>query len=143
MKSFRIDICLRQFLETFRLPGESPVISFILEHFADRYYVSSILLILKPKFYFFWFKNFLFQYFNIFVLDCPNFFYYTSLLSDNARSVPGVGDHELKPLSIGCRVMKPTKSNFEYKLLSVYGCSYSIYFSFNDQFLNSSLSEEE
>ena len=41
MKGLRIDICLRQFLETFRLPGEAPVISFILEHFADRYYVST------------------------------------------------------------------------------------------------------
>jgi len=38
IKGLRIDICLRQFLETFRLPGEAPVISFILEHFADRYY---------------------------------------------------------------------------------------------------------
>ena len=40
MKGLRIDICLRHFLETFRLSGEAPVISFILEHFADRYYVS-------------------------------------------------------------------------------------------------------
>eukprot|EP00795_Rhopilema_esculentum_P008272 gene8272-14228_t len=38
LNGFRIDISLRQFLETFRLPGESPVISFILEHFAEKYY---------------------------------------------------------------------------------------------------------
>lgn len=40
MKGLRIDVSLRQFLESFRLPGEAPVISFILEHFADRFYVS-------------------------------------------------------------------------------------------------------
>ena len=36
----RIDEALRMFLETFRLPGEAPVISYILEHFADHWHVS-------------------------------------------------------------------------------------------------------
>ena len=29
------------YLETFRLPGEAPVISYILEHFADHWHVST------------------------------------------------------------------------------------------------------
>ncbi len=28
------------YLETFRLPGEAPVISYLLEHFADHWHVS-------------------------------------------------------------------------------------------------------
>ena len=36
----RIDEALRQYLETFRLPGESPLISLIMEHFADHWHVS-------------------------------------------------------------------------------------------------------
>lgn len=33
----RIDESLRMFLEAFRLPGEAPVISLIVEHFADHW----------------------------------------------------------------------------------------------------------
>lgn len=36
----RIDEALRAFLETFRLPGEAPTISLILEHFAEHWHVS-------------------------------------------------------------------------------------------------------
>lgn len=35
-----IDIALRQYLETFRLPGEAPLISLVMEHFADHWHVS-------------------------------------------------------------------------------------------------------
>ena len=28
------------YLESFRLPGEAPVISYLLEHFADHWHVS-------------------------------------------------------------------------------------------------------
>ncbi|XP_075238410.1 sec7 domain-containing protein garz isoform X2 [Lycorma delicatula] len=34
----RIDEALRMFLETFRLPGESPLIAHIMEHFADHWH---------------------------------------------------------------------------------------------------------
>lgn len=34
----RIDESLRMYLETFRLPGEAPVISYILEHFAEHWH---------------------------------------------------------------------------------------------------------
>ncbi|KAK6628289.1 hypothetical protein RUM43_002101 [Polyplax serrata] len=34
----RIDEALRLYLETFRLPGESPLISLIMEHFADHWH---------------------------------------------------------------------------------------------------------
>ncbi|KAJ9591988.1 hypothetical protein L9F63_001500, partial [Diploptera punctata] len=34
----RIDEALRQYLETFRLPGESPLISLIMEHFAEHWH---------------------------------------------------------------------------------------------------------
>ena len=37
----RIDQCLRTFLETFRLPGEAPLISIIIEHFSSHYYKSN------------------------------------------------------------------------------------------------------
>ncbi|KAJ8979326.1 hypothetical protein NQ317_006940 [Molorchus minor] len=37
----RIDEALRMFLETFRLPGESPTISLILEHFAESWHKSN------------------------------------------------------------------------------------------------------
>ena len=33
---------LRHFLETFRLPGEAPVISRIMEHFAEHWLVSGV-----------------------------------------------------------------------------------------------------
>ena len=36
----RIDEALRSFLETFRLPGEAPVIQHLLEHFSEGYFVS-------------------------------------------------------------------------------------------------------
>lgn len=35
-----IDIALRQYLETFRLPGEAPLISLVMEHFSDHWHVS-------------------------------------------------------------------------------------------------------
>ncbi|XP_065652483.1 Golgi-specific brefeldin A-resistance guanine nucleotide exchange factor 1 isoform X4 [Hydra vulgaris] len=38
MKNLRIDEALRNFLESFRLPGESPVISLILEEFSSVYF---------------------------------------------------------------------------------------------------------
>ena len=37
----RIDEALRSFLETFRLPGEAPVIQHLLEHFSEGYFVSA------------------------------------------------------------------------------------------------------
>nr|XP_023015700.1 Golgi-specific brefeldin A-resistance guanine nucleotide exchange factor 1 [Leptinotarsa decemlineata] len=37
----RIDEALRAFLESFRLPGEAPTISLILEHFADHWHKSN------------------------------------------------------------------------------------------------------
>ncbi|CAH1155460.1 unnamed protein product [Phaedon cochleariae] len=37
----RIDEALRAFLETFRLPGEAPTISLILEHFAEHWHKSN------------------------------------------------------------------------------------------------------
>ena len=37
----RVDESLRMFLETFRLPGEAPVISYILEGFAEHWQVST------------------------------------------------------------------------------------------------------
>ncbi|XP_057671770.1 Golgi-specific brefeldin A-resistance guanine nucleotide exchange factor 1 [Diorhabda carinulata] len=37
----RIDEALRAFLETFRLPGEAPTISLILEHFAETWHKSN------------------------------------------------------------------------------------------------------
>lgn len=35
----RIDEALRQYLETFRLPGEAPLISSLMEHFAEHWHV--------------------------------------------------------------------------------------------------------
>ncbi|KAF5306263.1 hypothetical protein FQA39_LY08961, partial [Lamprigera yunnana] len=37
----RIDEALRLYLETFRLPGEAPLISLILEHFAEHWHKSN------------------------------------------------------------------------------------------------------
>lgn len=37
----RIDLALRQYLETFRLPGEAPLIFLVMEHFASHWHVSS------------------------------------------------------------------------------------------------------
>lgn len=39
-ENLRIDLALRQFLATFRLPGEAPLIFLVLEHFADHWHVS-------------------------------------------------------------------------------------------------------
>lgn len=36
----RIDEALRIYLETFRLPGEAPLIFLVMEHFADHWHVS-------------------------------------------------------------------------------------------------------
>lgn len=41
-EDLRIDEALRQYLETFRLPGEAPVISLLLEHFAEHWHVSLV-----------------------------------------------------------------------------------------------------
>lgn len=35
----RIDEALRQYLEAFRLPGEAPLISSLMEHFAEHWHV--------------------------------------------------------------------------------------------------------
>lgn len=37
----RIDQCLRTFLETFRLPGEAPLISIVIEHFSAHWHESN------------------------------------------------------------------------------------------------------
>lgn len=37
----RIDEALRLYLETFRLPGEAPLISLLLEHFAEHWHVNN------------------------------------------------------------------------------------------------------
>lgn len=39
----RIDEALRAFLESFRLPGEAPTISLILEHFAEYWHVCNFM----------------------------------------------------------------------------------------------------
>lgn len=39
-ENMRIDLALRQYLETFRLPGEAPLIFLVMEHFADHWHVS-------------------------------------------------------------------------------------------------------
>ncbi len=44
-EGMRLDESLRLFLETFRLPGEAPLISLVLEHFAEHWRVSTILII--------------------------------------------------------------------------------------------------
>lgn len=41
MSNVRIDEALRSFLESFRLPGESPVIALILEEFTNRYFEAN------------------------------------------------------------------------------------------------------
>ena len=38
----RIDESLRMFLEAFRLPGEAPLITLVLEHFADHWHKSNL-----------------------------------------------------------------------------------------------------
>lgn len=39
-EDLRVDEALRQYLEAFRLPGEAPVISYLIEHFSDHWHVS-------------------------------------------------------------------------------------------------------
>ena len=41
----RIDEALRSFLEAFRLPGEAPVISYLMEHFAEHWHVSLLSIV--------------------------------------------------------------------------------------------------
>lgn len=41
----RVDQALRLYLETFRLPGEAPLIFLVLEHFSDHWHVSITILI--------------------------------------------------------------------------------------------------
>ena len=43
-EDLRIDEALRIYLEAFRLPGEAPVISLVLEHFADHWHVSKTVI---------------------------------------------------------------------------------------------------
>lgn len=38
-ENITIDVALRQYLETFRLPGEAPLIFLVMEHFADHWHV--------------------------------------------------------------------------------------------------------
>ncbi|XP_022240117.1 Golgi-specific brefeldin A-resistance guanine nucleotide exchange factor 1-like isoform X2 [Limulus polyphemus] len=40
-EDIRIDEALRMYLETFRLPGEAPLISLLLEHFAEHWHKSN------------------------------------------------------------------------------------------------------
>ena len=40
-RSVRLDEALRLYLETFRLPGEAPVISLLMEHFAEHWHKSN------------------------------------------------------------------------------------------------------
>ena len=39
-KNTRVDQALRLYLESFRLPGEAPIISMLLEKFAEHWHVS-------------------------------------------------------------------------------------------------------
>lgn len=49
--NMRIDMALRIYLETFRLPGEAPLISLVMEHFSDHWHVSkSIVLVIVNDF---------------------------------------------------------------------------------------------
>lgn len=45
----RIDEALRLYLETFRLPGEAPLISLLMEHFAEHWHVSNLFTKKKPE----------------------------------------------------------------------------------------------
>lgn len=38
--NLRVDEALRLYLETFRLPGEAPLIFLVLEHFSEHWHVS-------------------------------------------------------------------------------------------------------
>ena len=39
-EDLRVDEALRMYLESFRMPGEAPVISWLMEHFAEHWHVS-------------------------------------------------------------------------------------------------------
>lgn len=39
-EDLRLDEALRLYLEAFRLPGEAPVISYLIEHFSEHWSVS-------------------------------------------------------------------------------------------------------
>lgn len=41
LRNTRIDQALRQYMETFRLPGEAPLISHLLEKFAEHWFESN------------------------------------------------------------------------------------------------------
>lgn len=49
-ENIRIDLALRQYLETFRLPGEAPLIFLVMEHFADHWHVSGIIFFSSNNF---------------------------------------------------------------------------------------------
>lgn len=55
-ENIRIDVALRQYLETFRLPGEAPLIFLVMEHFADHWHVSTMFFVIfnsySIKYYF-------------------------------------------------------------------------------------------
>lgn len=36
----RVDEALRMYLESFRMPGEAPVIAWLMEHFAEHWHVK-------------------------------------------------------------------------------------------------------
>ncbi|ROT77625.1 Golgi-specific brefeldin A-resistance guanine nucleotide exchange factor 1 [Penaeus vannamei] len=40
-RNLRVDEALRMFLESFRLPGEAPLISIIIEHFSSHWHISN------------------------------------------------------------------------------------------------------
>lgn len=43
LRNTRVDQALRLYLESFRLPGEAPLISLLLEKFAEHWHVSLLL----------------------------------------------------------------------------------------------------
>ena len=45
----RVDQALRLYLETFRLPGEAPLIFLVMEHFAEHWHVSHLKFSLSLK----------------------------------------------------------------------------------------------
>lgn len=46
LRNTRIDQALRLYLESFRLPGEAPLISLLLEKFAEHWHVSTCIQII-------------------------------------------------------------------------------------------------
>lgn len=59
LQSTRIDQAVRQYMEAFRLPGEAPLISLLLEKFAEHWHVSYFLdelIFLYLKIIYFFFK---------------------------------------------------------------------------------------